>query len=899
MIRRIAALFFFLGVYILGFAENTRGKEYILVLNSINFNETWANNLYQNIRDEFSSPGMRVEAEELSIPMMTKIEEVEEKREYLLSRYSNPPKVAVFIGDPAWLVCQSLFDGAWKDVPAVICYSRDSMPRNLENFINKDFLGEGKFILTETITAGYNVTVIKHPFYVKNTINLIRKLQPDVKKIALISDDRYISAMVREDVSNVMKRDFPELELDLLTSTDISTEKLLDSLMDYSREVGIIYNSWFLNKTQSGNHYLADNLQKIIYGFVDSPVFTLTEMDMETGAFAGGYFISAENFGKVTIQTIRQILDGMPARDVERKIGGKPRVYLNYHHLQHHGVNPDSITGNVVFYQVPPNFYQLYKEYIIIGLAFIILLGAIGLMRFHVMRQRRLQRQREFQLLSQYRKLVDNMPVIYIRKQLIFDEDGNVVDFIFCDVNNLFEEVFHCTRDRVVGKRLSEADVDNQLLDYMMDKESGRITSFVFPEENNKIRYYDKLSFPSSEKNFMDVFFIDRTEEYLASLKMQEHQVSLEALNRRYELVLGATRLIPWTWNLLNKEISYDITYVTYGHCKTKDSRLMGEKEGYMLVHPDDRDRMHSAYLDLYYDRVNIIREEHRSLLWDGTDEYVWFESFVTVGDRDGEGRPSLLVGGSLLIDERKRMEEELLKAKEAAEISNHLKSAFLANMSHEIRTPLNAIVGFSNVLAYTEDENERQEYIKIIENNNTLLLQLIGDILDLSKIEAGVFEFVYSKINLNVLLMEVIQTARLRLKNDLVVVELVESLPECVIYSDANRLMQVMNNFITNAIKFTTNGSIRVGYRLQEDESLYFYVSDTGCGIPADKLKEVFGRFVKLNSFQQGTGLGLSICESIVTRLGGQIGVVSEVGQGSTFWFTLPKSSWYKRINS
>lgn len=893
MMRRITALFFFLGVYVLGFAENTRGREYILVLSSINFNEAWANNLYQNILDEFSSPGFHVEAEELSIPMMTRIEEVEEKREYLLSRYLKPPKVVVFIGDPAWLVCQPLFDKEWKDIPTVICYSRDSMPRNLENFVNKDFLGEGKFVLTEVATAGYNLTVIKQPFYVKNTIDLIRRLQPEVKKIALISDDRYISAMVREEVCGVLEKDFPELKLDLLTSIDISTEKLLDTLMGYSREVGIIYNSWFVGKKQSESHYLSDNLQKIIYGFVDAPVFTLTEMDMETGAFAGGYFISASTFGKVAVQTIRQILDGVPARNVEGRIGGEPKVYLNYHHLQHHGVDPNSITGDVVFYQVPPNFYQLYKEYIIIGLAFIILLGAIGLMRFHVMCQRRQQRQREFQLLSQYRKLVDNMPVIYIRKQLIFDEEGNVVDFIFRDVNNLFEEVFHCTRDRVVGKRLSEADVDNQLLDYMMDKESGRITSFVFPEENNKIRYYDKLSFPSSEKNFVDVFFIDRTEEYLVSLKMKEHQVSLEALNRRYELVLGATRLIPWTWNLLNKEISYDITYVTHGYCKTKDSRMMTEKEGIMIVHQDDRVRMYNAYLDLYYDRVNIIREEHRSLFWDGTDEYVWFESFVTVGDRDGEGHPTLLVGGSLLIDERKKMEEELLKAKEAAEISNHLKSAFLANMSHEIRTPLNAIVGFSNVLAYTEDENERQEYIKIIENNNTLLLQLIGDILDLSKIEAGVFEFVYSKVNLNVLLMEVIRAARLRLKDDSVVVEFVECLPECVICSDVNRLIQVMNNLITNAIKFTAKGSIRVGYRLREDESLYFYVSDTGCGIPADKLKEVFGRFVKLNSFQQGTGLGLSICESIVTRLGGQIGVMSEVGQGSTFWFTLSKSSW------
>ncbi|WP_259296717.1 sensor histidine kinase [Butyricimonas virosa] len=893
MMRRITALFFFLGVYVLGFAENTRGREYILVLSSINFNEAWANNLYQNILDEFSSPGFHVEAEELSIPMMTRIEEVEEKREYLLSRYLKPPKVVVFIGDPAWLVCQPLFDKEWKDIPTVICYSRDSMPRNLENFVNKDFLGEGKFVLTEVATAGYNLTVIKQPFYVKNTIDLIRRLQPEVKKIALISDDRYISAMVREEVCGVLEKDFPELKLDLLTSIDISTEKLLDTLMGYSREVGIIYNSWFVGKKQSESHYLSDNLQKIIYGFVDAPVFTLTEMDMETGAFAGGYFISASTFGKVAVQTIRQILDGVPARNVEGRIGGEPKVYLNYHHLQHHGVDPNSITGDVVFYQVPPNFYQLYKEYIIIGLAFIILLGAIGLMRFHVMCQRRQQRQREFQLLSQYRKLVDNMPVIYIRKQLIFDEEGNVVDFIFRDVNNLFEEVFHCTRDRVVGKRLSEADVDNQLLDYMMDKESGRITSFVFPEENNKIRYYDKLSFPSSEKNFMDVFFIDRTEEYLVSLKMKEHQTSLEALNRRYELVLGATRLIPWTWDLLSKTINYDITYVTHKLCKTKNSRMMTERDGDMLVHPDDRAGMRETYYDLYYDRATIVRKEHRSMFWEGSNEYVWFESFVTVGDRDGEGHPTLLVGGSLLIDERKKMEEELLKAKEAAEISNHLKSAFLANMSHEIRTPLNAIVGFSNVLAYTEDENERQEYIKIIENNNTLLLQLIGDILDLSKIEAGVFEFVYSKVNLNVLLMEVIRAARLRLKDDSVVVEFVECLPECVICSDVNRLMQVMNNLITNAIKFTAKGSIRVGYRLREDESLYFYVSDTGCGIPADKLKEVFGRFVKLNSFQQGTGLGLSICESIVTRLGGQIGVMSEVGQGSTFWFTLSKSSW------
>lgn len=656
--RKFAVLLFFLSMCVLGFAEKTREKDYILVLNSINFNEVWANNLYRNIREKFSSSGLRVEAEELSIPMIMRVEEMEEKRKSLLLRYVKPPKVVVFIGDPAWLVCRPLFDEEWKEVPAVICYSRDSIPVNLEDFVNKDFLGKGKFISTEEATAGYNLTVVKHPFYIKNTIELIRTLQPELKKIAFISDRRYISAMIREEVVHVLEKDFPELKLDLLTSIDMSTEKLLDTLMGYNREVGIIYNSWFLGKQQSESRYLADNLQKIIYGFVEVPVFTLTEMDMENGAFAGGYFISASDFGKVAVQTIQQILDGKPAREIASKIGGQPRIYLNYHHLQHHGVNPDRVTDDVVFYQVPPNFFQLYKEYIIIAVALLVLSGVILLMRFHAIFQKRQQRQREFQLLSQYRKLVDNMPVIYIRKQLIYDEAGNVVDFVFHDVNNLFEKVFHCTRDRIVGKRLKEADVDNRLLDYMMNKESGRITSFVFPEEGGKIRYYDKLSFPGTEKDFMDVFFIDRTEEYLGSLKMKEHQISLEALNRRYELVLGVTRLIPWTWDLLKKTINYDVTYVPHAHCKLKNSKVLTEKEGYILVHPDDRERMRDAYYDLYYGRVNIAREEHRFRFLGGADEYVWFESFVTVGERDGEGRPTLLVGGSLLIDERKKMED-------------------------------------------------------------------------------------------------------------------------------------------------------------------------------------------------------------------------------------------------
>lgn len=203
------------------------------------------------------------------------------------------------------------------------------------------------------------------------------------------------------------------------------------------------------------------------------------------------------------------------------------------------------------------------------------------------------------------------------------------------------------------------------------------------------------------------------------------------------------------------------------------------------------------------------------------------------------------------------------------------------------IRTPLNAIVGFSSILAETDEEQEKREYISIIENNNALLLQLIGDILDLSKIEAGTLEFNFSDFELNELMHEKENIIRMKTAEG---VELIfePGLDACLFHSDRNRLSQLLINLLTNAAKFTAKGSIRFGYRT-EGSRLRFYVSDTGCGIPPEGQRRIFDRFVKLNSFKQGTGLGLPICKSIVEHLGGEIGVKSEEGRGTTFWFTLP----------
>lgn len=241
-------------------------------------------------------------------------------------------------------------------------------------------------------------------------------------------------------------------------------------------------------------------------------------------------------------------------------------------------------------------------------------------------------------------------------------------------------------------------------------------------------------------------------------------------------------------------------------------------------------------------------------------------------------------------ITELIQLEQNLREALNKAEEANKLKSSFLANISHEIRTPLNAIIGFSSMLPTAESDEEANEYLSIIRSNNGLLLQLIDDILDLAKIEAGTLDFSKTTFSVNDLMDQVIHSARLGLDNDKVEMLCYKQEVDYQIHSCRNRIMQVLINLVNNSMKFTKEGSISVGYNYLPDENrLQFFVRDTGIGIPEDKQKEIFERFVKLDPFVQGSGLGLSICEMIIHTIGGDIWVESEIGKWTCFWFTVP----------
>lgn len=313
------------------------------------------------------------------------------------------------------------------------------------------------------------------------------------------------------------------------------------------------------------------------------------------------------------------------------------------------------------------------------------------------------------------------------------------------------------------------------------------------------------------------------------------------------------------------------------------------------ILHPDDR-RVSDDFRNAVRQGKNVRLNRRMKIRRPGKPgEWDYLQVYSVVTKYEPEYGVIEISTITQSVNHQVKLEHSLVKAKEEAEKADKLKSAFLANMSHEIRTPLNAIVGFSQMLCREGvPEKERSEMMKIVEVNNELLLQLISDILDLSKLEAGTLEFVEKDVDVNSICKAVAGAIEMKAKKDVKVkVELQKD--DCHIMSDPNRIKQVLINFASNAAKFTDNGHIIIGYHFSKLDRIRFFVEDTGIGIPEDKRAKIFERFVKLNTFVQGTGLGLQISKEIVTCLGGIIGVESEPGEGSMFWFDIPVKNGVK----
>ena len=310
------------------------------------------------------------------------------------------------------------------------------------------------------------------------------------------------------------------------------------------------------------------------------------------------------------------------------------------------------------------------------------------------------------------------------------------------------------------------------------------------------------------------------------------------------------------------------------------------------LRHPDDSGDFFYLFNTIRTNKLDEYKIDFRLKNDDNT--YRIYEVIGKTHEKDENGFPNLIVGCMIDDQERLEFEEDLILAKEKAEEADMLKSTFLANMTHEIRTPLNAIVGFSDLLGVEEDLELRQNYISLIKMNNDLLLSIVNDVLDISRIESDMMTFTYMDVYLPSFMKDLYNSIQLRRPEGVEMT--LDACPDIIFNIDRNRLWQICMNLLTNAVKHTKKGSIWFGYTLEAEEKMIkFYVSDTGCGIPKDELDNIFARFVQLSDFEQGVGLGLAICKGLVLKMGGNISVISEEGFGSTFIFTLPM----KRPNS
>ena len=478
-----------------------------------------------------------------------------------------------------------------------------------------------------------------------------------------------------------------------------------------------------------------------------------------------------------------------------------------------------------------------------------------------------------------FRKLYVNLPV----GVELYDRDGYLIDLNAKDMEifgirskkdvlgvNIFSNPI---MPKDVIKKLKENKSVNFRLNYSFKKVDDYYNTSKVGEMDIVTKasiLYDQRGEPSSYL----LINLDNTEKMIAYNRISE-----------FENVFTLVSVYAKVGYAL-----YDL-YTFEGYAIKQWYENMGEKDGtplsqiigiYSYIHPNDAGYINSFFEEVKQGKAHHFRREVRVKSGDG---WKWICANITRNPQSVDPNKPEMICINYDITELK---DSQLKRERAEEL-DRLKSAFLANMSHEIRTPLNAIVGFSQLLAETDDPEERHEFVEIIDSNNRMLLQLISDILDLAKIESGTMDFKFADMSVKEVINEIVTSFRIKMPDNVALIAPKDS-PECQIYSDRMRLTQVIPNFLNNAIKYTSEGCITLAYEIIGDE-IKFSVTDTGDGMSQEIQAHIFDRFYKGNTFKQGTGLGLSICETIVNRLGGRIGVNSELGKGSTFWFTHPYS--------
>lgn len=789
----------------------------------------------------------------------------------------NEPDYLVLIGSMAFSLRDRIQSEWGENIPMLCLGANDSIVPGDKYLSGSKTVLTSQHVPLSEMRSRYNFTYIEVPDLYEETVDLMVGMQPGMQKLLFASDDLASNLELNEKIRNYLSRKYPELEYEWLVASENSRKEMQKYLNSTDPSVGILLSSWYYSRPSAfGYPMLVTGDFKLIASSL-RPVFTLKENYLESGAI-GGYFADRQEILENCMSALKKMIADGNMRNIPFAYPSVKRPKVNYGRLEPEGLSAENCPGNTLFINKPETLWELYAWQIVLGLIASAALFGILMLRMTFQRRR-------IRYMASRDKMVNNMPVCYMTGKIATDSAGKPagVDFSAgnCEANELVAKNAPCgDRNALFDSAYILALLDN----VCKTKKSIQFTHYFARTDT----YYDFLVCQTLSDEEVELFGVDVTEKV-------KSENSLKETSKTLEMTLNVAHIIPWKWDLKKHTIACEanriMRHMRFSRLSesTVGTHVIDEKEYFKRIHPEDREYVGQLCRDLLDGTEQYVKGEFRILSENkGAPAVDWIEVNASVAKYDDERRPEQLIGSLLLITARKEQEASLIAAKEAAKESDRLKSAFLANMSHEIRTPLNAIVGFSNLLTTTEDKEQQQKFVNIIENNNQLLLQLIGDILDLAKVEANTLEFIYKPTDLNELVRGIEETMRMKVQQG-VVLNYALGAADCCIETEPNRLSQVLINLLTNACKFTNKGSITFGYELHEDE-IQFFVRDTGCGISKEGQERIFQRFTKLNDFVQGTGLGLSICRSIVEKMKGAIGVESKgEGKGSTFWFTVP----------
>lgn len=865
----------FLGVFLqqlIPLNANNNDSKRVYIYSSYSYEQEWSTNLAKKLR-------AHLESIDSSLYVALDYVGADTRSSFLATRYGMQsvfyrnavlPSVIVMIGDEAWMTYREMSLRGWGSVPVVLCCVNESILTPYIDFFKDGLkIDDNKLIPTSGSGNGVHFTGVFNSDNTRESIKMIQTLIPDLNKLVFISDNNYKDAFLEKQLKRTISEHYPSLPLEIMRDDNTNRDSIIQAISKLGSTDVLLVNNWYARVTK--NRTTSDQINSFLLQSTVPPAFTFTDKGPTDTLIAGGFYPLVDDVVYQTSAIVQRVLKGEDPSEIPFSYV-KNSFAVNKLAAQHHGVYAATKKlPNVHYFNLPvPFVIRNFKYVFVIAISLIIIVFICVLLY----RDKR-YRKEVTDMLEKYKLLYDEFITVYNNMPIglvLIEKGGNIVRTN--PTARVYKELIIENPDDIIG-HISKIGLSEEAVTKLLNREPLDMVMNISASDytGSIIKYYFRLLSKTLDSDMTLLIIID-----ISSLERE--RIKRERTRFLFEFAMNKSNLGVAEYNLLDRK-----GFATEAWYNNLRIEQVEDFSGiYRFINRADRIKINEFIESARQGKssmfIDSIRVEYNK-------EVFWIRYVMKVTQYAPEKNIINIIDLNWNIDKQKKHELELKAALKKAKEAEILKNGFIANMSYEINTPLNSIIGFSDLLCSTEDESEKLTLIKHIEENNDTLLRLITDIIDLSKIESGTLDFKHSETDLKALLNEVVSMVETHVDKDKI-----DVIPEIkgekhLIITDKVRLSQVISKFAANAVKYTEKGYIKIGYAVTGNQ-LYFFVTDTGCGMDMEKQRILLDN-ISNNKRLKGFGLGLQISKSIIQKLSGQMGFQSEEGVGSTFWFRIP----------